>query len=79
MLPGQFKPSIDNLGPLALNMMEAMESSVIPKDHVLKLCELQERGRFYGVIELHFENGRIYRVRKLHNIQREELERMINS
>ena len=74
---GRFKASMDNPGLDALNMRVAMETSVIPKDHVLKLFEQLERGRFYGVIELHCENGRIYRVRKLHNIQREELERMI--
>jgi len=56
-----------------------MGATMIPLGKLLKFLERLLSERFYGIIELHYENGRIYRVRKLHNIESEELERLVNS
>lgn len=56
-----------------------MNRAEIANDRVRKLLERLARERFYGVIEVHFENGRMYRVRKLHSIENEELVRLTDS
>lgn len=56
-----------------------MGATMIQLGKLLKFLERLLGERFYGIIELHCENGRIYRVRKLHNIESEELERLASS
>ena len=58
---------------------KTMKTPAIRSEQTQKYFDRLERERFYGVIEVHFENGRIYRVRKLQNIMGEELERLTNS
>lgn len=53
-----------------------MGASIISLERVLKFLERLLRERFYGIIEIHCENGRIYRVRKLHSIESEEMEHL---
>ena len=56
-----------------------MVTSIIHPEKLLKFIERLLREKFYGVIEIHFENGRIFRLRKLHSIQGEELDRLVNA
>lgn len=69
---------MDNRGALAQNV-RSMNKAEISVERLRKYCELQARERLYGVIELHFENGKIYRVRKMHNIASEEMARLTDS
>lgn len=69
---------MDNRGALAQNERN-MNRSEISIEQLRKYCELQARERLYGVLELHFENGKIYRVRKMHNIANEEMARLTDS
>lgn len=54
-------------------------SATIEPEKIRKYLERLERERFYGVIEIHCENGKFYRLRKLQNIMNEELDRLNNS
>ena len=56
-----------------------MNRSEISIEELRKYCEREAHERFYGVLELHFENGKIYRVRKMHNIGKEEMARLTDS
>ncbi len=56
-----------------------MGANEIRTEQLARYFEKLLRQRFYGSLELQFENGRIYRVNKHHSIQGEELERLINS
>lgn len=69
---------MDNRGALAQNVRN-MNHSEISVEELRKYCEREARERFYGVLELHFENGKIYRVRKMHNIGKEEMARLTDS
>ena len=69
---------MDNRGALAQNVSR-MNKAEISLEQLRKYCEHAARERLYGVIELHFENGRIYRVRKMHNIASEEMARLTDS
>lgn len=69
---------MDNRGALAQNERN-MNKAEISIEQLRKYCELQARERLYGVLELHFENGKIYRVRKMHSIASEEMARLTNS
>ncbi len=56
-----------------------MKTLAISSERTQRLFDRLEQEKFYGVVEVHFENGKIYRVRKLQNIMGEELERLTNS
>lgn len=56
-----------------------MNKAEISFELLRRFCERLMRERLHGVLELHFENGRIYRVRKLHNIASEEMVRLSDS
>ena len=69
---------MDNRGALAQNV-RSMNKAEISLELLRRFCERLMRERLHGVLELHFENGRIYRVRKLHNIASEEMVRLSDS
>lgn len=56
-----------------------MNKAEISLELLRRFCERLMRERLHGVLELHFENGRIYRVRKFHNIASEEMLRLSDS
>lgn len=69
---------MDIRGALAQNE-RSMNKTEISVERLRRYCERQARERLYGVIELHFENGKIYRVRKMHNIASEEMVRLTDT
>ena len=69
---------MDNVRTFAQNV-SSMNKAEISIEQLRKYCERAARERLYGVIELHFENGKIYRARKMHNIASEEMARLTDS